>query len=92
MTKAQQAWKNAVAEMGCIICGEPAELHHPREGVGMGQRASDFLVIPLCPLHHRLGTQFHAPSVHGAPQHFRAKYGSEMELLGRVNQHMASML
>jgi len=49
---------NAVAELGCGMCGRmgfgktPAHLHHPREGVGMAQRQSNWLVIPLCPAHH----------------------------------------
>lgn len=48
-----------VAALGCIACrrlgvdGSPAEVHHPRFAVGAGQRASDFLAIPLCPEHHR---------------------------------------
>jgi hypothetical protein len=41
-----------VAELGCLICGSPAQLHHPREGQGKGQRAQDWLVVPLCPDHH----------------------------------------
>lgn len=67
MTKALQRHKNRVAALGCILCkhlgdeGTPAELHHPREEVGMGQRENDWLIIPLCSYHHRLGKY----SVHG---------------------------
>ena len=56
---------NAVAELGCILCRHldygitPAELHHPRDAVGMAQRASDWLVIPLCPEHHRGNSCLH---------------------------------
>jgi hypothetical protein len=52
-------YKNKVAGLGCMACrllgyGEtPASLHHPREGQGGGQRASDWLVIPLCHEHHQ---------------------------------------
>ena len=51
-------YKDRVAHLGCILCahlgtpGTPAELHHIREGQGMSQRASDFLIIPLCQYHH----------------------------------------
>ena len=31
----------------------PAEIHHIRTGQGAGQRADNFKVIPLCPIHHR---------------------------------------
>jgi hypothetical protein len=41
-----------VAELGCLICGSPAQLHHPRMGQGKAQRAQDWLVVPLCPTHH----------------------------------------
>ena len=58
-------WKAKVAGLNCILCrhlgyGEtPANLHHVREGQGMGQRASDWLVIPLCKEHHQGKTGFH---------------------------------
>ena len=48
-----------VAQMQCrigLLLGEdhgPVEVHHIREGQGMGQRASDYLTIPLCPECHR---------------------------------------
>jgi hypothetical protein len=48
-----------VAALGCLICRRsgymdtPAEVHHPRTGVGAGRRSSDFDTIPLCPYHHR---------------------------------------
>ena len=54
---------NKIAEIGCILChhlgygDSPAELHHPRTGVGMGRRAPNTDVIPLCPNHHRLGNE-----------------------------------
>lgn len=33
----------------CAVCGtQMAHCHHPRAAAGMGQRASDFLAIPLC--------------------------------------------
>lgn len=52
-------YKSQVASLGCIACrllgyGEtPASLHHPRTGQGASQRASDWLVIPLCQEHHQ---------------------------------------
>lgn len=52
-------WKSKVAGLGCVLCQHlglgpsPACLHHAREGQGMSQRASDWLVIPLCHHHHQ---------------------------------------
>lgn len=81
-----------VAGLGCIACrllgfsDTPAEIHHIRHGVGMGQRSSHFRAIPLCHAHHR-GTQgIKIPSVHGTPDLFRKTFGTELELLNRVNE------
>ena len=52
-------YKSEVASLGCMAChmlgyGEtPASLHHVREGQGLSQRSSDWLVVPLCRLHHQ---------------------------------------
>ena len=60
-----KAWKSKVAAIGCILCrhhghgGTPANLHHIREGQGMSQRASDWLVVPLCKEHHQGKTGVH---------------------------------
>ena len=48
-----------VAQLDCAICrrlgfpGSQAEVHHVRTGTGAGRRGDG--LIPLCPLHHRLG-------------------------------------
>ena len=67
----------------CIVCyafhnapDVPAEIHHLRTGVGMGQKSKRF--IGLCPEHHRLGgygVAFHAGKVA-----FEERYASEDEL------------
>jgi hypothetical protein len=88
MTTAERLHLDAVAGLGCIICGAPAEIHHlkrhPETGrhLGMGQRASHFHVIPLCPLHHRQGGQ--GVSYHAGPRAWEAIHGTEAELWRRV--------
>lgn len=75
-------WKSRVASIGCIACRNlentrdvPAELHHPRTGQGKSQRASDWLVVPLCPRHHEGKDGIHSGT-------FYQKYKSdEMDLL-----------
>ena len=58
MTKSVKEYMNEVAGIGCVMCHHldlgysPAVLHHPRDAVGGAQRASDWLVIPLCSEHH----------------------------------------
>ena len=48
-----------VAELGCVLCQHlgygptPANVHHIREGAGMGQRSPHYLTVPLCKPHHQ---------------------------------------
>lgn len=78
-------WKSRVASLGCIVCSlegneeVPANLHHVREGQGMSQRASDFLIIPLCRKHHQEKGGIHDK------QAFYLKYKmDELDLLALV--------
>lgn len=69
-----------VASIGCIIhSGAPAQVHHIREGQGMGERASHFLTIPLCPDCHT-----GAFSIHKTPKQFQAVYGDELSMLAET--------
>lgn len=79
-------YKNRVAALGCLICGAPAELHHPRFACGMSQRANDFLVIGLCPAHHRQGAFGHC--VHNGYQEFCKNYMSEEDMLAETIKRM----
>jgi hypothetical protein len=61
--------------------GTPAEIHHPRRGTGLGQRASHYDAIPLCPEHHRGNTGIHGLGTKGFPK----KWGfTEADLLDEV--------
>ena len=75
-----KTYMNRVAELGCLICGRPSELHHLR--AGMGQRGKD--VIPLCPYHHRHGP--FGEATHNGYKTFCKKYGSEATLLAKLNK------
>lgn len=89
-TKAEKQHLGRVAALGCIVCrnegfGEtPACCHHIRAGQGMGQRASDFEVIPLCGIHHQQGG--HGVAIHAGQKAWEARYGTERELLTQVRQ------
>lgn len=76
---------NELRSMPCSLCGAqgPSEAHHVRQGQGMGQRASDFLAIPLCPDCHR-GPK----GRHGDQQLFRLYKVTEMDLLARTVQRV----
>ena len=52
----EKEFNQKLADMGCIVCGAPAEIHHVTTFSGVGKRseAAKWLKIPLCPGHHRL--------------------------------------
>jgi hypothetical protein len=55
MNAQEKKYLNMVSSLNCLVCGSEAEIHHIRQFQGMGQRASNYLTIPLCPIHHRTG-------------------------------------
>lgn len=65
----------------CIACGHPApsDAHHIREGVGMSERSSHFLTVPLCKECHQGSF-----SIHNSRRQFTNIYGSELELLAKT--------
>lgn len=81
-TKAERLHLDRVASLGCIVCYllddgyKVAQVHHIREGQGMGERAGNFLTIPLCPDHHT-GPQ----GVHGDRTYMRILKVDELDLL-----------
>lgn len=55
MSAASKRHMARVAELPCSVCGRagPSCVHHPRFAAGIGQRASDWLTIALCPECHQ---------------------------------------
>ena len=88
-TVAEKKWMQQVADYGCIACEKdglnvPAEIHHIRKHTGMGLRPSNFDVLPLCASHHRTGKI----SVHLGKKAFVERYGTEQEILEKVNREI----
>lgn len=50
-TKSQREVWSKLAEHGCVICGNHAQIHHA--GTGGGGRKNHDFVIPLCFNHHQ---------------------------------------
>lgn len=69
-----------VAQLPCVCCGaHGVQVHHIREGQGMAQRASNFLVVPLCPDCHQ------GPSgVHGDKSLMRIQKLTELDMLAQT--------
>lgn len=68
-----------VRDLGCIICGSPAALHHA--GTGMGGRKDHMKILPLCYFHHQGEEGIHTLS----RRVWQEKYGTEQFLLGKIN-------
>ena len=85
---AERYYMELVAELGCLVCRNqglgyvPCQLHHIRDGYGISQRAPHYLVVPLCPEHHKDGGN--GVAFHAGKQTFQGLYGSEMDLLAQT--------
>lgn len=81
-----------VAQVPCVLCtymglGEsPAQVHHLKFGTGVSDRASDWLVIPLCYEHHQGPSGVHMLKEKG----LRLRYNlSEVDLLAMTIEALA---
>ena len=74
-TKAEREHMGRVADLGCLICQQPANVHHIRTE----RIKSHFLTIPLCREHHQ--GDF---SIHNGKREFENIYGSELHLLAQT--------
>lgn len=74
-----------IKSMPCACCGwlPPSQAHHIREGQGMGQRASDYLAIPLCWECHQ-GRH----GVHGDRSRMRNRQTDEIRMLGETLERL----
>lgn len=94
MTVASRRYHDRVAGLGCVVCRNlgdgptPAAIHHIRLGQGMSQRADDFLVIPLCPIHHQFGGP--GVAIHAGQRQWEALYGTELALLAQTIREVVS--
>jgi len=89
----EKAHMDRVAALGCCVClfekqeWVQPQIHHmkvnPLTGLhlGLGQRASHFHVLPLCPEHH-LATS--PDGYHASPFTWTTKHGTEIELFREV--------
>ena len=78
-----------IGNMPCYACFQEgkeisSEVHHIRKHTGMGLRPSHFDTIPLCSGHHRTNKI----SVHLGKREFVKRYGTEQEILEKVNREI----
>jgi hypothetical protein len=85
-TKLEQAWMDAITEIGCICCllfhgapHTPGAVHHLLDG---GRRRGHLDTICLCdPGHHQKSPTLAKISRHPFKERFEAAYGTEEQLL-----------
>lgn len=83
-TQAEKRYLDRVARLGCYLCHHlgfgptPAQIHHLREGVGMAQRNSNYLVVPLCDRHHANSSP---DGIHGQRRAWKLAQVGEMDAL-----------
>ena len=87
--KVERERLKTIGEMPCYACfidgkENSSEVHHIRKHTGMGLRPSHFDTIPLCSGHHRTNKI----SVHLGKKEFERRYGTEQEILEKVNREI----
>jgi hypothetical protein len=86
-TKREAEWMDLITDFGCVACwldgnNRDAAVHHIVSG---NRRMGHLFTLPLCdPGHHQNGQQLGMVSVHPWKARFEAKYGTQLELLGRL--------
>lgn len=91
-TKAQERRFRQLQDMGCIVCSlffgayRAPDIHHILSG---GRRRGHDFTLPLCPEHHRLPTGYYGPSLAGGTRAFEKAWGTQEELLAKVNEALA---
>lgn len=100
-TKADEKRFRALQELGCIACYlrdvfSDAEIHHLVDKGTRKHSGGHMATIPLCSYHHRgvvpaaLSAKYMAevlgPSMAHSKRAFVAEFGSERELLAKVDQ------
>lgn len=88
--KSDKVRMRALADLGCIVCllhlntWTPPEIHHT---TGKTKKGAHQCTLPLCFRHHREGVDSEAyTSRHPYKARFEARYGTEQELLAKVEE------
>lgn len=81
-TASEKEHMRRVAELGCIVCGNEATIHHC--GTYMGGGRDHMRVIPLCWYHHQGPEGIDGKRM--GKRVWESKYGTEESLLEEVNQ------
>ncbi len=84
MNKSEKQYLDRVASLGCFMCHhlgyghQPAQIHHLREGMGMAQRNSNYVTVPLCDRHHSNASP---DGIHGQRKAWKLAHLDEIDAL-----------
>ena len=84
-----------LVSLGCVVCKKEimvfadAEIHHLRDGRGVGQKKDHSKTIPLCPMHHRIGG--HGIAFHAGQAEWESRHGRETSLLEEVDEVLLTL-
>lgn len=53
-TAAERRHLHRVAEMGCLVCGDPSTVHHVTSDGFQRLTRTHSRIVPLCPRHHMI--------------------------------------
>lgn len=94
MNNKEKNYLDRVSSLGCYLCQHlgygptPAQIHHLREGMGMAQRNSNYVVIPLCDRHH---ANTSVDGIHGQRRAWKLAQVDEIDaiawVIGKLNGH-----
>lgn len=73
---------NAVASLGCVVCGQPADIHHCKRNPTFPAKRENRPVIPLCKYHHQDGGYGFA--IHAGLETWERNFGTQEELMLQV--------
>jgi hypothetical protein len=82
----EREYLQAIKSMSCALCNAfaPSDAHHLREGMGMAQRNSDYLTIPLCKDCHQGAHN----GIHGKRALWDVMKETELSLLAKTIKSM----
>jgi len=87
-TKAERDHLDKVSRLGCLICNQPANIHHC--GTYMGGGRDDMKVIPLCHWHHQNGG--YGIALHAGKNEWQRIHGTEEDLLIKTNKMLNKII
>jgi hypothetical protein len=85
--KHMKVFMELMAEQGCILSGDPAQLHHIRTPTN---RKSDRFIIPLSPYYHTDGPK--GVAIHKGKFEFESLRGSQWDLYDQALDYVLRRL